>query len=116
MSNWTSIANAMRRNEPEPEESEWERVFGKRKPLGELAITSPHSPMDNRPLGLGNENPAPQDATKVKKLKLKSLFVRFFLFDAATNANAPTSPMPDSMQSDTSLIWHHLNKKPVGND
>jgi len=92
------------------------RMAGRHYPKPEVAITSPHSPMDNWPLGLGNENPAPQDATKVRKLKLKKPTLRFFLFDATTDANAPTSPLPDGMQSDTSLIWHHLNKKPVNND
>jgi len=91
-------------------------AFGIPKIPIELAFSSPHSAMDNNPLGLGNEEPENNDTARTRRIKLKKPSVRFFLFDAATNANAPTSPLPEGMQSDTSLIWHNLNKKPVGND
>jgi len=78
-----------------------------------LALNSPHSAMDNNPLGLGDDPPS-QDTTSIfeglKKLKPKKPTLRN-VFMLHTPADAPTSPLPKEMLDDTSSIWHRLNKK-----
>ena len=79
-----------------------------------LALNYPHSAMDNNPLGLGGDDPQSQDTTGIfdglKKLKLKKPTLRN-IFMLHTPADAPTSPLPKEMLTDTSLIWHKLKKK-----
>jgi len=76
----------------------------------ELAFSSPHSAMDNNPLGLGNEDSTRQDATRTRRIRLKKPTIRNFLINPSDVYN-PTSPLPPEMLADTSLIWRHLKKK-----
>jgi len=79
-----------------------------------LALNSPHSAMDNNPLGLGGEDSLSRDSTSIfeelKKLKLKKPTLRNFLINPPSS-HAPTSPIPEEMLKDTNLLWYHLHKK-----